>query len=153
MALVQEGRKSSLPVFIDQGFRNGIPRSSLYRNCSLRPCAGRTYLQFVQPGRYQVYETARSHVHLVAGCDRVVFAAASEIFDFLEHPLIKNTAPPSFLTDLRTEARREVGPLPSSHDSPLERSEQRSKNVKALFDAGFLIDAGTDAPYPGGISG
>src|SRR5262249_37807837 len=73
---------------------------------------------------------------------------------FLEEPLIADTTPPWFLTELRAEATRNL--------SDAEKNEVRQSaagfdemvlNVKKLCDAGVLVAAGTDAPYPGVFQG
>ncbi len=149
MALVQEGRKNSLPVFIDQGFRNGSLDLAFIGIAGFAHVPDAPIFSLYSPDAIKFMK--QRGVMFTSSLAVIESFSRRRLTDltFLEYPLIKDTAPPSFLTDLRTEARREVCPLPAGHDSPLERFKQRSKNVKALFDAGFLIDAGTDAPYPG----
>ncbi len=71
-------------------------------------------------------------------------------FDFLRHPLVADTTPPWFLEDLREEMSR---PLTDAERSGVDRAKrrfrQRQENANKLLDAGVLLVAGTDAPYPG----
>jgi hypothetical protein len=73
-----------------------------------------------------------------------------ENLDFLNLPLLKNTMPPWFAEELRTMVKQ-----------PLKEDQEQGKvmmtkalriaqdNVRKLWEAGILIAAGTDAPYPG----
>jgi imidazolonepropionase-like amidohydrolase len=70
---------------------------------------------------------------------------------FLDSPLIRDTAPVSFLADLRATTPRYL--QGRGRPQNLERFKQRSANTKILYDAGLLIAAGTDAPYPGVFQG
>lgn len=73
---------------------------------------------------------------------------------FLDEPLIAETTPPWFLTELRTEATRK---LSEAEQKGAEKSatgfDEMKRNVKKLMDAGVLLAAGTDAPYPGVFQG
>src|SRR5260370_39721765 len=73
---------------------------------------------------------------------------------FLDEPLIAETTPPWFLTELRAEAART---LSEAEKKDAEKSaggfEEMKRNVKRLLDAGVLLAAGTDAPYPGVFQG
>ena len=68
---------------------------------------------------------------------------------FLEHPIIKDTTPPWFLDGLRKMSSTE----PSEIELAFGRINQGLVNAKKLFDAGVLLAAGTDAPYPGVFQG
>jgi imidazolonepropionase-like amidohydrolase len=73
-----------------------------------------------------------------------------EDLGFLTHDLIANTMPPWLLQALTDEATR----TPSERDSAgIERMgialEAAKRNAMRLFDAGVMLVAGTDAPYPG----
>lgn len=73
---------------------------------------------------------------------------------FLKQPLIADTHPPAFVEALREYATTE---LTVSEKSWVARSlihlQTAFDNVLALHEAGVLIVAGTDAPYPGVIQG
>ncbi len=149
MTLVQEGRKNSLRVFIDQGYRNGSLDLAFTGIAAFAHVPDVPIFSLYSPDAIKFMK--QRGVMFTSSLAVIESFSRRRLTDltFLEYPLIKDTAPPSFLADLRAEARREPGPLPPGHDSPVERFKQRSINVKALFDAGFLMSAGTDAPYPG----
>lgn len=73
---------------------------------------------------------------------------------FLDEPLIADTTPPWFLTELRAEATRN---LSETERNDAQKSaagfDEMKRNVKKLLDAGVLLAAGTDAPYPGVFQG
>ncbi len=69
---------------------------------------------------------------------------------FLSEPLIARTAPPWFLEEVREEATRPLSGADSSRMAGVAvRLEAGMRTAKRLFDAGVLLAAGTDAPYPG----
>jgi imidazolonepropionase-like amidohydrolase len=77
---------------------------------------------------------------------------------FLAEPLIADTTPAWLLGDLRAFVARP----PAAGDrekaaEDLERSrkefEEMKRNARKLLDAGLLLAAGTDAPYPGLFQG
>jgi imidazolonepropionase-like amidohydrolase len=67
---------------------------------------------------------------------------------FLDHPLIVDTTPSFALADLRKLGREEVNRRP-----PLTALVDAESNAKRLMQAGLLVAAGTDAPYPGDFQG
>jgi len=67
---------------------------------------------------------------------------------FLENPLIVDTTPSFALADLRKMGRKEINNRP-----PVTALLDAESNVKRLLQAGVLIAAGTDAPYPGDFQG
>lgn len=73
---------------------------------------------------------------------------------FLTHPLIADTSLPAFTESLRTHAARQ----PTAEEAPvIERWKNSVKagkeNARALQEAGVMLVAGTDAPYPGTLLG
>ena len=79
-----------------------------------------------------------------------------ENLSFLDHHLVKDTTPPDFIADLgeyalKTRESKEWNSGPK--DDNLKRFRQQLANLKRLYDAGLLIAAGTDAPYPGVFQG
>jgi len=68
--------------------------------------------------------------------------------NFLDQPLIVDTTPSFALADLRKMAREELKKRP-----PLTPLLNAENDVKRLAQAGILIAAGTDAPYPGDFQG
>lgn len=73
---------------------------------------------------------------------------------FLDEPLIADTTPPWFLTELRAEATRNLSETERNDAQKSEAGfDEMKRNVKKLLDAGVLLAAGTDAPYPGVFQG
>lgn len=66
---------------------------------------------------------------------------------FLGQPLIKDTTPSFALAELRKLGREQP------KKQPLDSLLDAESNVKRLMQAGILIAAGTDAPYPGDFQG
>jgi imidazolonepropionase-like amidohydrolase len=64
---------------------------------------------------------------------------------FLQHPLVRDTTPPWFLEEIQA--------LAPKTERPSERLKKAFLNIKRLHDAGVLLVAGTDAPYPGVFQG
>jgi hypothetical protein len=73
---------------------------------------------------------------------------------FIQDPLVRDTSPPSFLQGLRAEAARKLDADEAAHAQRWEKLQQNAMdNAQALFRAGVLLAAGTDAPYPGDMQG
>ena len=148
--LVTEAHKEKIRVVIDQWERNGSP-------------------DLVQTGidgfaHAPTRKMAADDIQLIH--DRGLFvittltveeySARRRLADvkFLDEPLIADTTPPWFLTELRVEAKRN---LSDAEKSDVQKSaagfDEMKRNVKKLLDAGVLLAAGTDAPYPGVFQG
>jgi imidazolonepropionase-like amidohydrolase len=148
--LTAEAKKANLRVIIDQWERNGSP--DLVRT----GISGFAHA----PTR----QMPNSDIQLIK--DRGLFVITTLVVEeysgrrrladvsFLNQPLIADVTPPWFLTELRAEAER---PLKDDEKREVERSasgfEEMKRNVKKLRDAGVLLAAGTDAPYPGVFQG
>ena len=148
--LTAEAKKANLRVIIDQWERNGSP--DLVRT----GISGFAHA----PTR----QMPNSDIQLIK--DRGLFVITTLVVEeysgrrrladvsFLNQPLIADVTPPWFLTELRAEAAR---PLKDDEKREVERSasgfEEMKRNVKNLRDAGVLLAAGTDAPYPGVFQG
>jgi len=73
---------------------------------------------------------------------------------FLDEPLIAETTPPWFLMELRAEATRTLSEEEKHEvEASVTGFDEMKRNVKKLLDAGVLLAAGTDAPYPGVFQG
>ncbi len=143
--LVAEGEKHSLRVFIDQWERNGSIDLMQTGIAAFAHAPTRTMSEKA------VSLMKEKEIHCITTL------AVSESFSrrrlsdlsFLDHPLIKHAMPPWFLEGLRT--------LPPEKPDELERASLRFAealvNAKKLFDAGVLLAAGTDSPYPGVFHG
>jgi imidazolonepropionase-like amidohydrolase len=70
--------------------------------------------------------------------------------DFLNHDLIANTMPRWLLQELTEEASRTLDTVDNVWVArSVEALAAEKRNAKRLFDAGIMLVAGTDAPYPG----
>jgi imidazolonepropionase-like amidohydrolase len=145
-ALVDEGRKQELPVFVDQGRRNGSPDLVLtgiaaFAHLPTDPLNKETINLFKERGVMFMTTLATTESFARRRLGNL---------DFLSQSLIQDTSPPSFLDDLRTEASRTLSLEENVEvQGRMVRLKQQLVNAKTLFDAGVLIAAGTDAPYPG----
>ena len=73
---------------------------------------------------------------------------------FLTEPLVANTMPPWFIADLTTFAAQNTRATDSAATARAEyRLRNAMSNAKRLADAGMMLVAGTDAPYPGAFYG
>jgi len=73
---------------------------------------------------------------------------------FVDDPLIADTMPSSQRKALLTESQEPIKPEDQQrYDAALAKFQSAESNVKRLWDAGVLIAAGTDAPYPGDSQG
>src|SRR5467141_1568583 len=148
--LVEEAHNEKIRVVIDQWERNGSP--DLVRT-------GIDGFAHALTRRMPADDIQLIH-------DRELFVITTLVVDeysgrqrladlrFLDEPLIAETTPPWFLTELRAEAART---LSEAEKKDAEKSavgfEEMKRNVKKLLDAGVLLAAGTDAPYPGVFQG
>jgi len=150
-ALVREASKSSLALFVDQGWRNG----------SLELVMGDGVTAFAHVPDFPPSSDALNmmkprQVKFITTLAVVESYSRRRLADlaFLESSLIKDTTPAAVLAELRAEAARVYDDsLSASVRENTQRLRMRSSNVKTLFEAGFLLAAGTDAPYPGVFQG
>ena len=149
-SLVQAGAEFGLPVIVDLGSRGDYAAAVE---------AGVLARAHAPSGPLSDDEIAAMVEH---GTATITTLAVLESFArrrlrdlaFLDHPLIAATTPPRFLDALREHATRtlsdaEVGFVASIE----ERLMTAMTNVKRLSDAGVMLVAGTDAPYPGVFQG
>jgi imidazolonepropionase-like amidohydrolase len=147
-ALAAEGRKNSLPVFVDQSWRNGSAE------LAAGGITGFVHSPDFIFGEETIAMLKQRGIKFISTLSVVESKARRRLEDlaFLDHPLIKNTTPPGFIADLRAEAKR-VQESKEWNSGPRQQNQNRFKqqaaNLKKLFDAGLLFAAGTDAPYPG----
>ena len=148
--LVEEAHKEKIRVIIDQWERNGSPdlvRTGIdgFAHAPTRKMAADDIQLIHDRGMFVITTLVVEE-----------YSARRRLADlrFLDEPLIAETTPPWFLSELRTEATR----TPSETEKKdAEKSaagfDEMKRNVKKLMDAGVLVAAGTDAPYPGVFQG
>jgi imidazolonepropionase-like amidohydrolase len=148
--LVQEAHKQKLRVVIDQWERNGSPdlvQTGIdgFAHAPTRKMSADDIQVIKDHGLFVITTLV---VEEYSGRRRLAD------LKFLEEPLIAETTPPWFLADLRAEATRS---LSDAEKSEVQQSaagfDEMKRNVKKLLDAGVLVAAGTDAPYPGLFQG
>ena len=151
VSIIREAKKKSLEVIIDPGFvRMGSDELILSGIASFAH----------MPTRRMSDETlglmkARD-VHCLTTLTVVESFSRRRLQDlkFLENPLIGETTPPWFIADLRTYALRKRNERQILGAKRwLEGFHGALENTKRMFDAGILLAAGTDAPYPGVFQG
>lgn len=148
--LAEEAAKVNLRVVVDQWDRNGAPELAAYG------IAGFAHLPFRPMPEADIRVLKDKGVFVLTTLATQESHARTRLADlaFLKEPLIADTAAPWFLAELRAEAARTL-----SEKDAKEMEEERVRfadsktNLKKLFDAGVLIAAGTDAPYPGVFQG
>src|SRR5215472_10954241 len=148
--LVAEAHKEKIRVVIDQWERNGSPdlvQTGIdgFAHAPTRKMAADDIQLIHERGLFVVTTLTVEE-----------YSARRRLADlkFLEEPLIADTTPPWFLTELRAEATRN---LSDAEKNEVRKSaagfDEMALNVKKLCDAGVLVAAGTDAPYPGVFQG
>jgi len=148
--LVVEAHKEKLRVVIDQWERNGSPdlvQTGIdgFAHAPTRKMSADDIQVMKEHGLFVITTLV---VEEYSGRRRLTD------LKFLDEPLIAETTPPWFLSDLRAEATRN---LSDAEKTDVQRSaagfDEMQRNVKKLFDVGLLLAAGTDAPYPGVFQG
>ncbi len=148
--LAEEAAKAGLRVVIDQWDRNGSPDLSAsgisgYAHAATRKMSTDD-VQLIKDRNLFVITTLVVHESFARTRFREMH--------FLDDPLIADTTPPWFLTELR-----EFISKPQTDDekkgtaAAVKEFEESKRNVKKFFDAGIPLAAGTDAPYPGVFQG
>jgi imidazolonepropionase-like amidohydrolase len=148
--LVLEAHKEKIRVVIDQWERNGSPdlvQTGIdgFAHAPTRKMAAEDIQLIHERGLFVITTLTVEE-----------YSARRRLADlkFLDEPLIANTTPPWFLTELRAEATRN---LSDTEKSDVQKSaagfDEMKRNVKKLQEAGVLLAAGTDAPYPGVFQG
>jgi imidazolonepropionase-like amidohydrolase len=148
--LVQEAHKAKIRVVIDQWERNGSP--DLVQT-------GSDGFAHAPTRKMPVDDVQLIHergLFVITTLTVEEYSGRRRLADlkFLEEPLIADTTPPWFLTELRAEATRTLSEQEKSEvQGSVAGFDEMKRNVKKLLDAGVLLAAGTDAPYPGVFQG
>src|SRR5215469_6499670 len=142
-AISAEAKKYKLRTIIDAHGRNG----------SIEPMqegiAGWAHVPTQKLSDEAIATARANHVFFISTLS--VFEAFTlrrfKDLSFLDHPLIADTTPSFALIELRKLGHKEVD------KRSLAGLLDAESNVKRLMQAGILIAAGTDAPYPGDFQG
>jgi imidazolonepropionase-like amidohydrolase len=149
-ALVRAAAAESLRVFVDVGGRNGTASTArlgiaAFAHLGTTPITDETVA--IMRDRHVASITTLAVYESFA---RRRFADLT----FLQQPLLKSTMPPRFVAELTTFATR----AQTGQDRAATRGADHAlhvamANAKRLWDAGVLLAAGTDSPYPGDYYG
>jgi imidazolonepropionase-like amidohydrolase len=142
-ALVAEGKKHELPVLVDFWYRTGS------YDAAATGMHGWAHLPPRRLPDETVAHAAEQGIHwqtTLAVKESFAFRRLDDL-SFLNIPLILDTSPPVFLDQLREYAQS-----PRNTERLARRIENFDTGMteaKRLHDAGIMLVAGTDAPYPG----
>ena len=148
--LVDVATGHSLPVFVDAGDRNGS------FDVATTGIAAFAHMP-TRPLESSVVELAvKKDVRFITTLAVRERSSRRRLqnMTFLEHPLIADTHPPAFVKALHayaTQTLTEGEKLWAARS--LTNLQTAFSNVRTLNEAGVMIVAGTDAPYPGVIQG
>lgn len=149
-AITQAAAKEGIRVVIDQWERNGSPDLvntgiSGFAHAPTRKMPDEA-IRFIKERNVFVISTLIVHESFAR--------TRYQNMNFLRRPLIADTTPPWFLSELTAFATKPQTAEESQETrGAVEEFEESKRNVKKLFDAGVLLATGTDAPYPGVFQG
>jgi imidazolonepropionase-like amidohydrolase len=144
--LVREAAREDLRVVVDEWDRNGSPELVAYG------IAGFAHLPFRPMPADDLQALKDKGVFVLTTLVGEESHARTRLADlaFLREPLIADTAASWFLEEITAEATKT---LTEEQTKAMEEWRLRigteKTNAKKLLDAGVLIAAGTDAPFPG----
>ncbi|MGH6953397.1 MAG: amidohydrolase family protein, partial [Alphaproteobacteria bacterium] len=153
-ALVEAARAESLDVIADLHARNGtleVARTGIaaFGHLGLAPVTDET-LSYMKDHAVATITTLAVRESFA----RRRFSDPERLRDLLQDPLVRETMPPPFLEELRQFAAQ---PLDEAARTRAATAEARLRvalaNARRLSEAGVLLVAGTDAPYPGAFYG
>ena len=148
--LVEEAHKEKIRVVIDQWERNGSP------DLVQTGIDGFAHAPTRKMPADDVQLIRERGLFVITTLVVEEFSAHRRLADlrFLDEPLIAETTPPWFLTELRAEATRTLSEAEKKDvEAAAAGFDEMKHNVKKLLDADVLLAAGTDAPYPGVFQG
>lgn len=142
-----EAKKHGLRTIIDQGNRNGS------MDLMDEGIAGFAHLPSHRISDEAVQHAKETGTFFISTVilGEMISQRRLQDLKFLDDPLIADVTPPSQLKGLREMAQKPMDE--QRRKSILARFDGAKSNVKRLWDAGVLIAAGTDAPYPGDFQG
>lgn len=148
--LADGAHKAGIRVVVDMWERNGSPDVSEagisgYAHAATRKMSADD-VQLIKDHNLFVITT----IVVRESFARTRFRDAS----FLDQPLTADTTPPWFLTELREFMNKpQTDQEKRDTAQAIAEFEECKRNVKKFHDAGILLAAGTDAPYPGVFQG
>ena len=149
-ALVRAAQAESLRVFVDAGPRNGtavVAATGIAAFAHLGPSP------ITDETVSMMYDRQIASITTLAVYESFSRRRLADL-EFLRQPMLAQTMPPQFMADLTAYATRSLSDeAKASANGALGRLHTAMANAKRLSDAGILLAAGTDAPYPGDYYG
>lgn len=148
--LVEEARREGLRVVVDQWERNGSP------DLVATGIAGFAHMPTRRMSDDDVRAMKEANAFAVTTLTVRESFARTRLADPALHgePLVADTMPPWFLSELRAEAARALtAEETEERDRAAGALAEAGRNAVKLLAAGVLLAAGTDAPYPGVFQG
>jgi imidazolonepropionase-like amidohydrolase len=148
--LVEEASREGLRVVVDQWDRNGSP------DLVATGIAGFAHMPTRAMGDEDVRAMKERGVFAISTLTVRESFARTRLADAALHrePLVADTMPPWFLSELRAEAARSLtADEAAARDRASAALAEAGRNAVKLLAAGVLVAAGTDAPYPGVFQG
>jgi imidazolonepropionase-like amidohydrolase len=148
--LVEEARREGLRVVVDQWDRNGSP------DLVATGIAGFAHMPTRRMSDDDVRAMKESNAFAITTLTVRESFARTRLADPALHgePLVADTMPPWFLSELRAEAARALtAEEAEARDHAAAELAEAGRNAVKLLAAGILVAAGTDAPYPGVFQG
>jgi imidazolonepropionase-like amidohydrolase len=148
--LVEESRREGLRVVVDQWDRNGSP------DLVATGIAGFAHMPTRRMSDDDVRAMKEANAFAVTTLTVRESFARTRLADPALHgePLVADTMPPWFLSELRAEAARPLtAEEAEARDGAAAELAEAGRNAVKLLAAGVLVAAGTDAPYPGVFQG
>lgn len=141
VALVKEGEKEDLRVFIHR------PRRIPYADLAETGVASTAHMPSGPISDEVVTKMKQNKVACITTLSVIEVGGLQRFHNkiFLEHPLILDTTPPWFM--------EKIAAIEPKATRPSKGLQTAFTNAKRYFDAGVLLVAGTDAPYPGVFQG
>jgi imidazolonepropionase-like amidohydrolase len=149
-ALTKAAEAESLRVFVDAGPRNGTAvvaatGIAAFAHLGTSPVTDETVAMLRERKIASITTLA---VYESFARRRLVDLA------FLREPLVAETMPPQFSQEITSFAARPLSDDEKANAATaLKQLQTAMANAKRLADAGILLAAGTDAPYPGDFYG
>ena len=145
-AVVDSARARSLRVIADVGGRNGSLGTAQTGIAAFAHTGGAEMT--AEAIRY-LAEHGTATITTLAVHESFTRRRARDL-TFLTQPLLADVLPPTYRAEIRAWAKT---PATAADSARLRRLPVSFRNAKRLLDAGALLVAGTDAPYPGDYYG
>jgi imidazolonepropionase-like amidohydrolase len=149
-AVADSARRHSLRVIADVGPRNGSLETA---RTGIAAFAHAGSQPMTHDGIRYMTENGTMSISTLAVYES--FARRRfEDMSFLDQPLLRDVMPPSYREQLRTHGTTPMSQTDSALAQRLGGALATAMaNVKRMVDAGIVVAAGTDAPYPGDFYG